>query len=294
VHRARAPFLHRSSDMRQLHTTDPAKQSVAANVRGADLSGLGRVVACVDFSEGGRLAALRASQLPFAPGGSLELLHVVSHGESLVWAGQQIDEERDDLVDAGHLDAELIHASVAYGPTASTIVDRARRARAELIVLGRHGAIRVGDRFLGTTAERVVANGSASVLLVATPPTGPYRRPLVAVDLSDASCAAVALALRLSKAGHVDVVQVVAGIDAIEQARAALGAFLAGIDPAITWRATVEVGDPATVILQTAKRQGAELIALGTRGLGRIQRWLVGSVAEAVMRRATVDVLVTR
>jgi nucleotide-binding universal stress UspA family protein len=280
--------------MPQVHSTNPVKQASSADIGAQRLRGLGHVLVGVDFCEGGRLAALRASQLPFAPGGSLELVHVVSPGESLAVADQRIEEERDDLVEGRRPTADLVHAAIAYGPPASALVDRARHARAELIVLGRHGALGVGDRLLGTTAERVVANGSASVLLVAAPPTGPYRRPLVAVDLSDASRAAVALTLRICERGPVEVVHVVPTGEAIAQARAALVAFLAEIDPAALSRATVEVGDPADVIHRAARRGGADLIALGTRGLGRIRRWMAGSVAEAVMRQATIDVLVTR
>jgi nucleotide-binding universal stress UspA family protein len=53
-------------------------------------------------------------------------------------------------------------------------------------------------------------------------------------------------------------------------------------------------GDPATVILDEAESQGADLIALGTRGLSTVERWLVGSVSSKVLHHAHCSVLVVR
>ena len=41
-------------------------------------------------------------------------------------------------------------------------------------------------------------------------------------------------------------------------------------------------GDPANAILQAAKRQKADLVVLGTRGLGKVQGMLLGSVSRKV------------
>lgn len=56
----------------------------------------------------------------------------------------------------------------------------------------------------------------------------------------------------------------------------------------------VVFGAPERVILQQASELGADLIVMGTRGRDGLQRWLIGSVAEVVLRRATVPVLVMR
>lgn len=57
----------------------------------------------------------------------------------------------------------------------------------------------------------------------------------------------------------------------------------------------VEVGDePADVISEVAERVGADAIAIGTHGRGGLRRALLGSVAEAVIRRAMVPVFVVR
>ena len=53
-------------------------------------------------------------------------------------------------------------------------------------------------------------------------------------------------------------------------------------------------GDPVEVILDQAKRLRADLIVLGTHGRRGLQRLVLGSVAESVVRRAGCPVLVVK
>ena len=54
------------------------------------------------------------------------------------------------------------------------------------------------------------------------------------------------------------------------------------------------VGPPGEVIAQTAIERQADLIIVGTHGLTGISRFLLGSVATAILRHAPCDVLVCR
>lgn len=53
----------------------------------------------------------------------------------------------------------------------------------------------------------------------------------------------------------------------------------------------VAVGRPAAEILESASRLGADLIVMGTHGASGFEHFVVGSVAERVLRRATCPVL---
>jgi nucleotide-binding universal stress UspA family protein len=53
-------------------------------------------------------------------------------------------------------------------------------------------------------------------------------------------------------------------------------------------------GDPAAVICRRAEELGADLLVLGSRGLGMLDRLLLGSVNSAVVQRAPCSVLVVR
>jgi nucleotide-binding universal stress UspA family protein len=52
------------------------------------------------------------------------------------------------------------------------------------------------------------------------------------------------------------------------------------------------VGNPAEQILEVAQQLGAGMIVMTTHGRGAIGRWRFGSVADEVMRRATIPVLI--
>lgn len=53
-------------------------------------------------------------------------------------------------------------------------------------------------------------------------------------------------------------------------------------------------GRPADVIVQEAKESGADLIVVGTRGLGSAKQLFMGSVSTNVVHHAPCDVLVVR
>ena len=59
-------------------------------------------------------------------------------------------------------------------------------------------------------------------------------------------------------------------------------------------RQVVGVGEPAGGILQAAHDLAADLIVVGTRGLGGLGRLMLGSVSRKVVRGASIPVLVAR
>ena len=53
----------------------------------------------------------------------------------------------------------------------------------------------------------------------------------------------------------------------------------------------VREGNPHSEIVSFAKNQGADLILMGTHGLSGLEKLLIGSTTEKVVRTATVPVL---
>jgi nucleotide-binding universal stress UspA family protein len=72
-------------------------------------------------------------------------------------------------------------------------------------------------------------------------------------------------------------------------------AELRAIDAGVkkTARSSVE-GDPAQVILDAATSFHADLIVMGSRGLGELRGLLVGSVSDKVLHHAEVPVTIVR
>ena len=59
-----------------------------------------------------------------------------------------------------------VSASIELGPIAATILERARAARADLIVVGTHGRTGLRRAVLGSVAERLVRTAPVPVLVV--------------------------------------------------------------------------------------------------------------------------------
>jgi nucleotide-binding universal stress UspA family protein len=62
-------------------------------------------------------------------------------------------------------------------------------------------------------------------------------------------------------------------------------------DKSISAEAVVQKGTPGDVIPEWAAAHGVDLVAMSTHGRSGISRWIRGSVAEAVLRRTTTDLL---
>ena len=64
--------------------------------------------------------------------------------------------------------------------------------------------------------------------------------------------------------------------------------------PTLKCEPMIVEGDPAETIMETASQWGADLIVLGSDGRGRLAHFLLGSTADAVIRRAPCPVLTAR
>ena len=198
-----------------------------------------------------------------------------------------------------------IRTTMGFG--AAEIAAAARRAGAELIVLG-IGPHRLLDRALGhETALQLVQSASTPVLAVAAGAVAAPGHVLVAMDFSPTSLVSARLIARWMRAGDTfHVVHVAHFRDnpvhaELDRARAtaalareldAIVADLALRDGVIV-RTTVVVGEPAQMVLELAVREGADLVATGSHGYGIWKRLTLGSVASKILRLSAQSVLVT-
>lgn len=123
-----------------------------------------------------------------------------------------------------------------------------------------------------------------------------FREILFPVDFSD-QCKAVApyiadFANRFQ--ANLHLLHVIEGRDhpatLCGQPDDELKAFAACIPGATRWSQEVIHGDPADAIAHYAERRRVDLIAMPTSGKGRLRRWILGSTAESVLRRASCAV----
>ena len=137
----------------------------------------------------------------------------------------------------------------------------------------------------------------------------PQRTILFATDFSTASDAALHRAEALARqAGarllivHVEEPPLAYGGGELyygipEPDSARIQAMLEAVKPAapdVPFTHRMGIGDPAAEIVRIAGDEGVELIVIGTHGRTGMLRLVMGSVAEAVVRRAPCPVMVYR
>jgi nucleotide-binding universal stress UspA family protein len=204
----------------------------------------------------------------------------------------------------GRLRAVGLHAvgTARDGDPATEIVDFAAAQAADLIVLGAGHTRWLDTLLLGSTSTAVLHAAPSSVLVVRGVDAGDGRlRVLVGTDGSDGAQRAVQAFSRLADPARCAVlVLAVASIPALMAGVVgdeAIGAQLherahaAGEDTATVLRAagfavrseTVS-GRPASVLLERARDH--DLVVVGSRGAGAVERMLLGSVSDKLARHA--------
>lgn len=206
--------------------------------------------------------------------------------------------------------------TVERGSPHRVICDYAETAGIDVVVMPTRGRRGLERFLLGSTTERVVRRCEVPVLTVRpdgdSTPAYPFEDVAVGVDGSDCSRAAldvgVAVADQEDAALHllsvVDVaalgpdVRMEALTDALEaDARsvvddAAACASSAGVDPAAE---VVEFGSSVQGAIRTyVEAEDVDLVVVGTHGRTGFDRYVLGSVAEFLVRTSPVPVLTVR
>jgi nucleotide-binding universal stress UspA family protein len=202
------------------------------------------------------------------------------------------------------------------GRPADVLLDEARRTHADLVVLGSRGHGRLESLMLGSVPAEVVDHAPCPVLVVRGPT---LSRVVFAQDGSDNATAAAGIVAAwpifhgvpvevlsvMSLAGPlasgVAPTMVETAIETYAESLATLESesrrmvdetaerFRAAGIPAT---AKVREGETAAEILDEAKETAADLIILGSRGVGGLSRLLLGSVARRVLVHAPCSVLI--
>ncbi|HEU5325136.1 MAG TPA: universal stress protein [Candidatus Limnocylindria bacterium] len=208
-----------------------------------------------------------------------------------------------------------VERHVVAGRPATEIVAAAHARDAALVVMGSRGRGPLRSMLLGSVAGEVTAHAACPVL-VARHPT--VTRLVVATD---GSAGAELIPDRLAALGAftgvpADVVAVsipdtptfelivglyTLGDERLSHRRQELRQRFAAAADRMVERLTavgipatghVRAGDPAHEVLALAREREADLVVTGSRGLGALDRLLLGSVARNVLHHATASVLV--
>ena len=290
-----------------------------------------RILVPVDFSKPS-LAALRyATALAKARRARLEVLHVVEAATYVPTLGAPIDlgELREAQTRAAHDRLDKLardlrrrrlrcRTVLKLGLAATAIADYAKKNATDLIVMATHGRGFVRHLLLGNVAERVVRTAVCPVLTIRAgtrASAAKLRRIVAATDFSQTSQRALEDAAALARSSRAEMVVLhavepialagdlygfsasAAMDDAVERAAREL---MAGVvsrlrkKRGLRCRGVLANGTAASMIVGAAKQLRADLVVVGTHGHGGLDRFLLGSVAERVVRTSSKPVLTVR
>lgn len=291
-----------------------------------------RILLALDGSPSSIVARDLVATLPWPAGTLIRVLSAFHTpmdwtggvGSTMDWIGdaskalradiqQRLQELSEPLVRAGRdVEHEVVEARAAAAISAD-----ARDHDADLIVVGSRGRGPIGSMLLGSVAAEVAAGAPCPVLVARRPKV---TRMVVATDGSDLAhtipdrlaswgafhgipADAVAVSIPNTPAFELVVGLYTLGDEKLATKRRELHAQYAQDAERMAERLTrlgipttphLRAGDPAHQILEVAKEIGADLIVTGTRGLGTLDRLLLGSVARNVLIHAGASVLVIR
>ncbi len=209
---------------------------------------------------------------------------------------------------ADELGLEEVTTESVIGEAADVILTQADDH--DLVLMGSHGRGGLGRWLLGSVTTKVVRGCHRPVLVVGSRNRNQepkLERILVPLDGSSTAEAALESAMRLARAHSATLVLFrglmtarpeLSGPAIFEAKRAEMKEaqeYLAEVKErlyAYTTEVVVAEESPLPGILKAASELHIDLIALGSHGRSGIQRWLLGSVAEAVLQKAPCPVMV--
>jgi nucleotide-binding universal stress UspA family protein len=249
----------------------------------------------------------------------VDFLMQIDTGREVDLARSYLEHQREELANRG-IDGETSIALV-HGEPAQAILDYAKVDHSDLVAMTTHGRSGVTRWAWGSVADKVLHSTDLPLLLVrprenaSQGPAQAIRKILVPLDGSELSQSVLPFAETLAKALGASVVLFHA---ALPPMLAYPGAEMISVDQRV-WDTIKEeatkfvtdaaadltakgihavgityMGQAVDRILAAAGDQSTGLIVMSTHGRSGAGRFVMGSVADAVVRRAPVPVLVVR
>jgi nucleotide-binding universal stress UspA family protein len=283
-----------------------------------------KILLTTDGSEDAYLAARAAIDLSQKGGSELHVVHVwhdvpTPHAHSFVRA--QLRQEAQEILDKQAEKIEgaggtVAKAHIGEGRTIDEILDLSEELQVGLLIVGSRGLGGVKRILMGSVSEGIVHHARRPVLVMRGGENAwPPARIVVADDSSEDAKKAGELAVNIGKLFGARALLVRVHSKRLEDARENgtpesrkvseplrqaemdLDARADGLEDILGSRLQTEIrtaeGDPALAILEAAQEgDDPTLIAVGSRGLGTIQRMRLGRVSTKVLRAAAGPVLV--
>jgi nucleotide-binding universal stress UspA family protein len=269
-----------------------------------------KTLLATDGSEDAAQATQAATDLASRSGSELHVVHVwhdvpgpYRHGyvkRELRRQGQEIlDEQVRKIEEAG---GTVAQAHLRGGRTSDEVIELAEELDVDLLVVGTRGLRGMRRILIGSHSDEIVHRSRRTVLVVRRGDNvWPPSRVVAGDDFSEDARRAAGLAANLGKLFgarmlllHVEPQLSQESGEAVGQAEGKLEDRARELEAILEERPQTRVvaGDPAEVLVDAAQEEGPTLVAVGSRGLGTLERVRLGSVSTKVIRAGLEAVLV--
>ena len=296
-----------------------AALDLARSLLGASMD-LRHILVPIDFEEASRAALELACELAAKLDAKLTLLHsfyvpLVAYGyDTMLFAADWATASRAEL-EALTANTKRRHAKTEgvwlEGDPRLRILEVTRDRSVDLIVAGTHGRRGFSRLLFGSVAGRLVRTSPVPLITTAGGAERESLRPqirhiLVATDFGDPAREALAYACDLARRFDARITlvhvlpptlpQIGRGLPAeflpADEARTAMAAELERVKERVMKADSILAeGDPREQILRIAAECRADMLVMGTHARRGVPRYLLGSVAETVVRCAEIPVL---
>ncbi len=230
-----------------------------------------------------------------------------------------------------HLDyAEIVapaseikaRGKLVYGGPADNILSYSKKHHVSLVIMATHGHSGLRRWWLGSVFEKVVSQSIIPILGIHSKHAKEidgdkvvtFKRILTPLDGSDTGEAALrdAEAVAMKTGASIILLHVIPEPHAVEarilgpefvqfvKAMHEAGQkYLEKVHKRLTEKgikvsAQILSGDPAATIVDVAKHEKADLIAMSTHGRSGIARWVLGSVADKILHESKIPMWLVR
>lgn len=275
---------------------------------GWNMTAIDRILVAVDFDNESAAALVYGRKLALRLGAELTVLHADENGRRRADAVTPA-EALEIFVRKTDPDVTDGQCRVVNGDAVTTILTESLAIGVGLLVLGSHGRGRMGRMALGSVVSEVLRTVRAPVLVI-TAASELFVNGLVCVgvDFSPSSEAALVAAAALAQGADATVAVVhvlpfgdhhsagheVLRQEAFDRLEALRRRLVPSAVPSQSFAEMVRMSDPAATIVAHATQLGAQLIVVGGHGRSGVVEHALGTVAERVLERSEVPVLVVK
>lgn len=226
-----------------------------------------------------------------------------------------LDAAKDELASTGVTATAVLHgpeqgtevgqsARIFFGPPAEHIVQKAEEEDPTLIVMSTHGRAGVGRWALGSVTDKVLHATKCALMILRAggeePPPSGAKIGSVIVTLDGSELAETVLPHATAVAKALDAKMRLVRVTPADFEDADVRDSLSRISERLKGEGIADVstevlhGDPAGAIVDLTHRTPDAMVAITTHGRSGVGRWMMGSVADRVVKYGAVPVLVLR